>query len=480
MLIGNRLRIGRRSLLAGALATGAGQLLLRPLLAEAQGLTPPRRLLLIHRACGTWPDNWFPKQPGPLDTLSPLLQPFAAVKDKMLVMKGVDTGADHDVNGDKHAMGAITMLCGAMPIQPTGTSQADLDDGDSKTIVSAAPSLDQFMLEKDPELAAASKRSIQLAGTTRSAQGATHGCLSVISHAGPNQRMHGEARTSVAFNNILGSAMVGDGDAAAIAKAQAQGKSVLDFVQSDLARLRTQVPSSQHVKLDAHVDAVRELEKQITAPTGAGCMKPTLLDQPRAGGLPGAEPDEIEHESICRNMLSIIKASFQCDVTRVASLTFADGNNTLRPKNYIPGSTFEITGDGHAVSHAGKEGDAVLAKTETDRFYNDMVGKFLAEMDQVPEGDPALGETLLDHTLVIYFSECSNGDEHDPFDMPVALFGGKFLKMNRGQFVDYSPNIFINDVWTSMLNAWGIQTDRYGDPKWCTSSGPQAAKGLFG
>jgi hypothetical protein len=480
MLMGHRLHIGRRSLLAGALATGAGQLLLRPLLAEAEGLTPPRRLLLIHRPCGSWPNNWFPKQPGPLDALSPLLQSFAAVKSKMLVMKGVDTGADHDVNGDKHAMGAITMLCGGMPIQPAGTSQADLDDGDSKTIVAPAASLDQFLLQKDPELAAARTPSIQLAGTPRSAQSAGFTCLRVISHSGKNQPLFGEARSDVAFNTHLGSVMVGGGDDAAIAKAQAQNKSVLDFVHGDLDRLRTQVPSSQYAKLDAHLEAIRQLEKQVTTPIGAGCMKPTLLDQPRTGGLPNAEPDEIEHESISRNMLKIIKASFQCDVTRVASLTFADGNNTLRPKMYVPKSTFQMEQDGHGVSHAGSESDAVTAKTETDKFYGDMVGEFLAEMDQIPEGDPSLGETLLDHTLVIYFSECSIGDDHNPNDMPVALFGGKFLNMNRGQLVDYSPSIYINDVWTSLLNAWGLQLEHYGDAKWCKSSGPQAAKGLFG
>jgi hypothetical protein len=480
--IANRLRIGRRSLLAGALATGAGQLLLRPLLAEAQGITSPRRLLLIHRPCGSWPGNWFPKQPGPLDTLSPLLESFAAVKSKMLVMKGVDTGADHGVNGDKHAMGAITMLCGGMPVQPAGTSQADLDDGDSKTIVAPAPSLDQYLLQNDPtmQLAAARTPSIQLAGTTRSAQGAGFTCLRVISHSGKNQPMFGEARSDVAFNTHLGSVMVGGEDAAAIAKAQAQGKSVLDFVHGDLDRLRAQVPGSQYAKLDAHLEAIRQLEKQVTTPIGGECMKPTLLEQPRQGGLPDAEPDEIEHQALSRNMLSILKASFQCDVTRVASLTFADGNNNMRPKMYVPNSTFQMSVDHHLVSHAGSEGDAVAAKTQTDKFYGDMVGQFLAEMDQIPEGDPALGETLLDHTLVIYFSECSIGDDHNPKNMPLALFGGKFLNMNRGQFVEYSPSIYVNDVWTSLLNAWGLELERYGDPKWCKSSGPQAAKGLFG
>jgi hypothetical protein len=209
------------------------------------------------------------------------------------------------------------------------------------------------------------------------------------------------------------------------------------------------------------------------------CTRPTLRERPDSG-LPESDREEREHEWTSRNMLSILKACFQCDVTRVASFTFADGNSTLRPRMFVPGGSFQNSSDHHGVSHSGTEDDAVRAKSETDKFYGDMLGQMLAEMDQIPEGDPALGETLLDHTLVIYFSECSLGDDHSPRDMPVALFGGKFLNLNRGRFIDYGPSIYINDVWTSLLNAWGLDLEQYGDPRWCASSGPDAAPGLFG
>jgi hypothetical protein len=37
----------------------------------------------------------------------------------------------------------------------------------------------------------------------------------------------------------------------------------------------------------------------------------------------------------------------------------------------------------------------------------------------------------------------------------------------------------MNDVWTTVLNAWGLPVDRYSDPKWCRSAGAQSAKGLI-
>src|SRR4051812_47261950 len=102
---------GRRSFLTGVGAGVAG-MFLRPLLAEAQGVVP-QRLLLIHRPCGSWPKQFFPTGPAGSDyALTPLLQSFAGVRDRMVVLKGVDCPRTDDVNGDRHGMGIMTMLAG--------------------------------------------------------------------------------------------------------------------------------------------------------------------------------------------------------------------------------------------------------------------------------------------------------------------------------------------------------------------------------
>jgi hypothetical protein len=49
-------RLPRRSFLTAA-GAGVGHMFLRPLVAEAQGVIP-QRLLMIHRPCGTWPDDF--------------------------------------------------------------------------------------------------------------------------------------------------------------------------------------------------------------------------------------------------------------------------------------------------------------------------------------------------------------------------------------------------------------------------------------
>jgi hypothetical protein len=481
--------IPRRSFLTG-MGAGVAHVFLRPLIAEAQGVTP-QRLLMIHRPCGTWPDDFLPPKSAPSSpdyAITPILRSFEALRKKMVVFRGVDGPPNDTQNGDRHGAGLIAQVTGRLCVQPPNASMDDLKDMNSKTITAATPSFDQYILQSGipgVQPAGGGAKSIHLSGTTRSGPGVHFACLSAISYAGTSQPKFGEPRPTKNYANILGSAMVGGPgagvDPAIIERQLQQKKSVLDFVRGDLGRLKAQVPTSQNVKLDAHLEAIRLLETRITKtppPVTAGCSKPTLVPEPTTG-LTGRERDEVIHHEVCENNLAVIRAAFQCDLTRVATFTFADGNNDLHPRSYVPNPSFLINGNHHdGVSHGGKTNkDAQVAKRETDTFYCNLTAKMLMDMDKVQEGGP--GQTLLDNTLTSYFSECSYGDEHEMIDLCTVLFGGKFLKLNVGNYFNYTPKIYMNDVWTSILNAWGKQTTQFGDPMYCKGSGPAAAKGLI-
>ena len=93
-------------------------------------------------------------------------------------------------------------------------------------------------------------------------------------------------------------------------------------------------------------------------------------------------------------------------------------------------------------------------------------------MAQTPEG----GGSLLDNVFGAFFSECRNGDDHQRRRIPLLLFGGKFLRLNTGQFMTVAPNAYVNDIWASVLSAWGVPTTVYGDPQYARGVKP----GLFG
>jgi hypothetical protein len=482
-------RFPRRAFLAGV-GAGVAHMLRRPLIAEADGLTP-QRFFMVHRPCGTWPDDFLPPKNTPAGIsypITPILKSFEPLRNKMVVYRGVDGPPNNTQNGDRHGGGIIGQMTGRLAVQPPNASQEDRDDMNSKTITTSGPSLDYYFLSKGIagiQPPPGGPRAIHLSGNTRSGQGQHFSCLTCISYADTNQPKFGEPRPTKNFANILGTVMMGGPgngiDPAVVERQLAQKKSVLDFVLGDLNRLKGQIPSSQSPKLDAHLEGIRLLEAKISKtppPISAGCSKPTLVPEPPTG-LSGREKDEVIHHEVCENNLAIIRAAFQCDITRVASFTFADGNNDLHPISYVPNPTFKINGNHHdGVSHGGKDNpDAQRGKKETDIFYGNLLAKMLMDMDKVPEGAP--GQTLLDDTLTFYFSECSYGDDHEMIDLCSLLFGGKFLNLNVGSFLNYQPKIMQNDVWTSILNAWGVPTTQFGDPMFCKGQGPGAAKGLI-
>src|SRR5260370_35177512 len=79
-----------------------------------------------------------------------------------------------------------------------------------------------------------------------------------------------------------------------------------------------------------------------------------------------------------------------------------------------------------------QRGGDIKAQKRIGKFYCDMTAELLAEMDKTIDVD---GNTLLDNTLVVFWNEASNGNAHGAVDMPVLLFGGKFLKMKGGSFL---------------------------------------------
>jgi hypothetical protein len=266
-------------------------------------------------------------------------------------------------------------------------------------------------------------------------------------------------------------AMMPGVDPAVLARLREQKKSVLDSVIVDIQRMQALLPAGQRPKLDAQLTAIRTLEARIGMTMPGGITKPMLIPEPTTGHN-GANADEARHEALITNMLEIIRCAFASDLTRVASITFADVNNPLRPICFCPNPGFTIATDGYGVSHAGVTPDAIEAKGEMAAFYTGLVAKALARMAQTPEG----AGSLLDNVFGNFFTDCRDGDTQERRRIPLMLFGGKFLKLQTGQFFTVTPNRYVNDVWASALTAWGVPTTVFGDPVY----GRGVIPGLFG
>jgi Protein of unknown function (DUF1552) len=484
---------GRRAFLGSLGGATAAATFLRPILAQSQTGAAPQRLLVIHRPCGSAmnakdqpgaPSYWWPTSgaSGATDWVAApggLIDSFKAVRDSMVILNGVHCPRVQGWNGDKHAAGMLAMISPspkdpgnnrAWPVIPGRESEQNNANGQFFTATDR--SIDQLLLNTIPTLKSpAAIPSISLTPDLISAQ-ASNFCVRVVSYSKDNPNaaqptaLHPQADPAIAFQNIFGTGMTGM-DAEALARARAQNKSVIDFINGGLNGLRPRLPKLAKDKVDAHLAAIRQLELQLDGPgSGRQCTPPALvavdstIPKGTAGDGDTNAGNDARYHQAALNQFQLIKTAFQCDLTRVASFTFGWGNsgihfNSVIPK-LLPNLKIDDVEGYHAVSH--NHGTSPhQAQYAVDKYFCTMTANLLSDLANTP--DAVSGGSLLDNTLVVFWNECSVGNSHDTHNMPVLLFGGKFLKLMGGHYFDFSSKAggagrYMSDLWTQVSQRW--------------------------
>lgn len=459
--------VARRSILAGVGAGVAG-MLLRPLQAqEAAG--PPTRLLIVHRPCGTVLEDFFPAAGDAKNfELTKILASFAPLKDQMVIVNGVTCPRDTAWAADQHAAALITMMCGKRFVQIKNTDASG--DPNAKNIIAPDKTIDQHLLSLVPGLKVDGAKLASIQSTAYGPSAAGLPSFKVMSYAGGTDALNGALFPAADPMAVFKPLFVNENAGLTpeeLARKLDQGKSVLDRVNADLQRMQSLVPASQKAKLDAHLTGIQALEKSLANPgttPGKVCTPPTLATPPAVPD--GVTPDEARHLVVAQNQLAVIQTAFQCDLTRVATFTFAHGNSDLRFQKIDPGGITK--GDGHhGVSH---DVGAASAQSRIDQIYCEQLSTFLQSMKTVQDGP---GTTLLDNTLVVFFNECAIGNTHSIENMPVLMFGGKSLGLQTGSHLHFGGR-YMNDIWAAVCGAFGAPA-AFGDAAF--TQGP--VTGLF-
>jgi hypothetical protein len=116
-----------------------------------------------------------------------------------------------------------------------------------------------------------------------------------------------------------------------VKKLMAHQKSVLDYVGGDLEKFRARLGSDDRLAIAGHMDAVRDLERQLATPRAEGKS---------CGGDPGAALDFVNtanYPQLVSVNLGLMVAALKCDVTRVAGLQTADATGGNIPFGFVPG-----------------------------------------------------------------------------------------------------------------------------------------------
>jgi hypothetical protein len=498
--------MARRSFLRGCGGSAALLLpLLRSMEARAQGLVAPKRLLIIQHPQGSPIDLWRPAATATTTsfTLPAQSAPFAPLQSRMVMIDGLNLVTASQMSGNDGGQntsegGVVAMMTGVPTLGRIG--QQDHAAG--------GPSIDQILLDRSPVLGGALSPSptktpfgsLQLAADIRSSRDEV--APRVLSYRPPTaspdisqarQPMYPETQPLDAFNRLFGGALPpGTGTAPTLAREL----SVLDFMRSDLARLRTLAPSSEKFRIDAHAAAIQELEaairQSLSGSSSGVCATPaappafptttspggTATEYTRLSGVDyydPADPNNHPHQVLGQTHLALIKAALLCDLTRVATFSWASATSWVAFPTTFDGATLAISGASAPhypplSQEPSAHPDAAAWWTAIDHFYSQQSSLAIQSLAAAADLD---GNSLLDNTIVVYLTELSRRWDHNQQNMPLLVFGGKNTRIKGGTFLKITDgplpsqggvtgNRPFNDFWLALAPAFGVDLGTLG------------------
>ncbi len=440
--------ISRRAVLRGMGVTVALPYLESMLPAMTPAGKPVTRLAcmeMVHGSAGSTKyglekNFWSPAADGKEFDLTPSsLLPLEPFKDYLTIVSNTDMHAAeawelHEVGGDHFRCSAV-FLTQAHPKQTEGSD------------VYAGVSFDQLYAQKfgqDTPLP-----SVQLSiESVDQAGGCDYGYACVytdtISWSTPKTPLPMIRDPRMVFDMMFGN---GATEAERTAQRASQ-RSLLDFVMHETARVKAKVGEEDRGRLDEYLENVREIERRIQK-----------IEERNASGevrqLPTAPigvPDSFEEH--VKLMLDLQVLAFMGDVTRVTSFKLSrDGTGRAFPESGVNGGF-------HGLSHHGENEQRLQGYMQLNKYHVSMVPYFLEKLKKVTESD---GQSLLDHTLVLYGSPMGDSNLHNHKRCPIFLAGhaGGALKGRLHlKTPDGTPSA---NMYLTLLRRLGIETDSFGD-----------------
>jgi hypothetical protein len=94
-----------------------------------------------------------------------------------------------------------------------------------------------------------------------------------------------------------------------------------------------------------------------------------------------------------------------------------------------------------------------------NRYHVKTFTYFLDKLRATPDGDG----TLLDHSMILYGSSLSDGNEHNFDPLPVLLAGGASGRLQGGRHLSYAPHTPMANLLLAMLHKLGANVASIGD-----------------
>ncbi len=223
-----------------------------------------------------------------------------------------------------------------------------------------------------------------------------------------------------------------------------EGRSILDQLGSETAKLRSQASASDNHLLDDYFQSVRQAETKIAA---VQCW----MDKPKpvvAATPPADINDPADLIGRTQLLMDLVPLIVQTDSSRVITVMVQD--HSVVPK--VEG----VSGDHHNLSHHGQD-PAKIGQLE--KIEAGIVGCFGSLLEQVKRPNE-LGSQLLDNTTIVFGSNLGNANAHEARNLPIFLAGGGY---DHGDYVDLrrEDDQPLCNLFVRLMQDIGIETDSF-------------------
>ena len=152
-------------------------------------------------------------------------------------------------------------------------------------------------------------------------------------------------------------------------------------------------------------------------------------------------------------MFDLLLLAYQSEMTRVATLMFA---KDLSPASYPASGN---RGGFHGASHHANVKANMDNFALINKYHVQMLSYFIEKLSKTADGDGS----LLDHSMILYGSSMSNGNQHDHDPLPILLLGGASGQLQGNRHIVTPAQTPMANLLLSMLDKLGVRRESFGD-----------------
>jgi hypothetical protein len=400
-----------------------------PVMSRARAASKPvNRFLAFYVPNGMAMPYWLPKGEGTSFELSPILEPLAPFRNKLLVLSGLNASWNYI-----HAGASGSFL--------TGTTRG----GRNEVEVIADVSMDQLLARKFANETQVASLELSMDGPANA--GACTGILScaythTISWRSPTQPLPMEYNPRAVFERLFGDSGTTERTAREIRLHQ--NKSILDSVSQKLSALKKELGPGDQVRVEEYTASVRDVERRIQKAEEQHDLELPAIEQPQ-----GVPPDFEDHLAL---MLDLQLLAFQSDLTRV--ITFMIGKEqSARPYPQVG-----VPEAHHPLSHHNDVPELIAHLSKINRYHTELFSKYVAKLDATPDGDGS----LLDHITILYGSGISNSTRHSGVNLPLMLVGGGAGTLKGGRHLSFTDKPSMANLLVTLMDKMGVPVEKVG------------------